>query len=334
MSEEKLCLNCMWWLPNRATLNRGNAKICLRMEMENREFTDVHDSFSCKQHVSATDTEVNVPNHCENGMSFMRNPNPVDGPTEILIVTYAKDLPWLDYTLKGIRRFCTGFQGVTVAHPSHENHIFAPLAQKFGVRLHSYNEVAGKGMLQHMVKMAEADIFLPPSTKYVLHMDADCIMRMPTTPEDYFLNDKPYYLIRTWSSLGYHDPRHPIAQSVSDCSQWKPATDFQLGWDTEWYTMCMNTAVMPREFYPAYRAHLENVHRKPFEAMMLEGENGFPQTRMDWTAMGAFAHKHMHDKFTWIDVEAGAYPEDRKKAYWSHGGLTSEIRMELDHMIR
>lgn len=284
---------------------------------------------------------MNVPDHAKNGTMTDPNPNPVDGPVEILIVTYWKDFPWLHYALRSIRKYLTGFQGVTVACPTKDRAMFESLWTEFDftlehrkIRLYFYDEIPGKGMLQHMVKMAEADLIVPPGTKYVLHCDADCIFKMPTTPEHYFWNDKPYYLIRSWSSLGYPDPRHPVSRTISDCAQWKAATDTQLGWDTEWYTMCMNTAVMPIEFYKPYREHIAGVHKRPFEDHMLAGRNEFPQTSQDWCAMGAWANRFMYDRFTWFRVDGDLpYPVDRKKAFWSHGGITLEIRAEIEGIL-
>lgn len=331
-AKPKICGTCSWWLPNRLKEPDPLArKWCLNPEVD--AWTE--DDHTCRRHLGADATEVNTPNHLRNPtlMEF-KNATPVDGPTEILIVTYSKDFPWLEYALKAINRFCRGFQGVTVAHPSQEIELFAPLVSRFGVRLHAYHEIEGKGFLQHEVKMAEADLFLPAPTKYVLHCDADCIYRMHTTPENYFLNNKPVYLIRTWESLTTEDPNNPGSKIVSDCQQWKIPTDAQLGFDTPYYTMCMNTSVFPIDFYAKYRAHIENVQRKPFEAYMMSGKNSFAQDRMDWTACGAFALRFMQDRFHWIDVCKEPYPEDRKRAYWSHGGISPAIKTEIEGMIR
>lgn len=332
----KFCETCCYWLPNRESVEQSeDGKYeCLNVEVGIRTKID----FGCTLHLGAEATEMNVPNHTPNGIMTDPNPNKVDGPVEVLIVTYWKDFPWLEYTLRSMKRFFSGFQGVTVAIPSKDRDAYEPLREQFqeslNLRTHTYDEVPGKGMLQHMVKMAEAEKFLPPSTKYVLHTDADGIFKMPTTPEHYFWRDKPYYLIRSWSSLGVPDPRHPISKAVSDCGQWKPATDTQLGWNTEWYTMCMNTQILPIDFYQPYRDHVAGVHCRPFEDHILAGRNEFPQTSMDWTAMGAWAHEFMHDRFTWFDVEKDEYPVDRKKAFWSHGGITPEIRAEIEEMIK
>lgn len=304
-----------------------NAEVGIRTRIE----------FGCTLHLGAEATEMNVPNHTKGGTMDQPNPNPVDGPTEILIVTYYKDFPWLAYALKCIRHHCRGFAGLTLAVPKKDADSFWRLCAPHGIAplsVHYYDEVPGKGMLQHMVKMAEADLIVPPATKYVLHMDADCMFRMPTTPEHYFWNDKPYYLIRTWESLSSPDPRDPTRKIVSDCAMWKPATDTQLGFDTPYYAMCVNVAALPIEFYPAYRAHIERAHRRPFADHMLAGRNEWPQSSMDWTAMGAWAQKFMPERFTWFDVFGGGdYPVDRHKAFWSHGGITPEIRAEIEGFL-
>ena len=340
----KTCESCVYWSPNVEAPEEqaeDGKYLCLNSEVGIK----TRIMFGCSLHLGAEATDMNVPNHTKGGTMDQPNPNPVDGPTEILIVTYYKDFPWLDYALKCIARHCKGFQGITIALPDRDFPAFdkmwgAPCGGTFrinniGGRLVGFNEVPGKGMLQHMVMMAEADLIVPHGTKYVLHMDADCMFRMPTTPEHYFWQDKPYYLVRSWDSLGSPDPHDPTRKIVSDCAQWKGPTETQLGFATPWYTMCMNTAVFPVEFYRPYREHIAHVHRRPFDDHMLAGRNEFPQTSMDWTAMGAWAKQFMPERFTWFDVcDGNPYPVDRKKAYWSHGGITDEIRAEIEGFLK
>jgi len=322
------CATCLWFSPNKKPPLYPSR--CFHPDV----WFHCPAQFGCVHHVGPHSVEANVPQHVKNGTFMEANPTAVDGPTEILIVTHAKDLPWLEFCLRSIAKFCTGFQGVTVAHPKHEAHLFTPLLGRFVVRLHGYDEVPGKGMLQHMVKLAEAELIVPPETKYVLTCDADCIFKMPTRPGHYFAGGKPYYIFRTWESLMWDDPHNPGQKCVSDCAQWKPATDRQVGWDTKIYGMCMNTVVFPIDFFPAYRAHVAAVHRRPFEEFMLDGRNEFPQSNMDFTAMGAYAHRFMHNRFTWFDVEHPPYPADRKQAFWSHGGITPTVRAEIEEMLK
>ena len=279
----------------------------------------------------------------------MDNNMTVDGPVEILIVTYGtptqrpsgkmvSDFDWLVYCLRSIQKFCRGFQGVTVAVPDFElgglEKVLACVPTgPLPIRLRAFHEPAGKGFLNHEAMMGSADQLVPAETKYVLHMDADGVFQMPTVPGDYFQNGRPYYLVRTWASLTTEDPMNPGSKCVSDCAQWKAPTDAQVGFDTPLYTMCMNTNVFPIGFYPRYRAHVESVHRIPFLSYMLAGRNSFPQDRMDHTAMGAWAHRFLNEEFTWIDVESQPYPADRKLAFWSHGGITPDVVEKIEDIL-
>lgn len=330
------CRDCLWWKPNRPDFEDVNKdpQMCTNLKI----YVPVLAELGCDFHLAANSVEVNVPQHTAIGAMIDPNPNPVDGPVHILIVTYWKDFPWLKYCLRSIEKFCSGFHGATIAVPNKD------LKEAFSLiyntesparwRLYGYDEIPGKGMLQHMVKMAEADLILPSTTKYVLTCDADCIFRMPTTPEHYFWNDKPYYIWRSWASLTVEDPRNPGSKVVSDCLQWKAPTDRQVGFDTEMFGMCMNTVVFPIDFFKKYRAHIESVHNRPFEEFMLDGRNEFPQSNMDFTAMGAYAFRHMRDRWHWFDVAQPPYPEDRKRAYWSHGGITPQFLFDMQELLK
>lgn len=340
MSERK-CANCLWWSCNTTKPDVAEGQYpCWCPDVGGDKGGE--NGTDCAYFMGSDHIDVNVPNHLRNAAMTEPNPNPVDGPTEILIVTYHKDFPWLVYCLKSISRFCRGFERVLVLIPyTDQDAFFGNVVPQIRgtasigapVQIKMYDEVPGKGMVQHMAMMARADEFVSTRTKYVLHCDADCIFKMPTRPEHYFWNDKPYQIIRTWDSLTTEDPRNPGSKVVSDCAQWREPTRIQLGFDSPWYTMCMNTAVFPREFYKRYRDHIENVHQKPFMEVILSGRNEFPQTSMDWTAMGAYAERHMHDAFTWFDVEHPPYPADRKQAFWSHGGITPEAQTQINELL-
>lgn len=253
------------------------------------------------------------------------------GQVHILIVTYWKDRPWLEYCLKALKKFCTGFTGTTIAIPRKDFAAFASLKHDYGVTLQIYEEVRGKGMVQHMAKMAEADKLVPEGTDYVCHLDADCIYHTPTTPADYFTDGKPDYLIRSWESLT--DPQSKV---ISDCAQWFAPTASQLGFKPAIYGMCRHPSVFPVGFYKPYRDHISKVHGMPFDVYMVAGKNEFPQDRMDWTAMSAFAYATMRDHFHWIDIGAqgAVVPKDRQRTFWSHAGVQDDTRKEMEGFLK
>lgn len=333
---ERKCKTCLFWNPNQSIepkildANGEPERKCWNENMGGIR----DDDFTCEHHLADTDYQINLPNHVPKGSMTEPNPNKVDGATEVLIVSYSKDLEWLMLALRCMEKHLRGFQGVTVAHPNDELHLFEPLTKRFNfVRLHGYDDVRGKGMLMHMIKIAEADLYLPPTTKYVLTCDSDCMYKMHTTPEHYFWDDKPYCIVRSWESLTTEDPHNPGTKVVSDCLQWRQPTDFQLGFKSDIYGMAMQTIVFPIEFFAKYRNHVAFIHGN-YRSFMLSGRNEFAQNRMDFTAMTAYAFRFMHNDFTWFDVSEPPYPKDRKQAFWSHGGLKPEILQEIEGFLK
>lgn len=339
----KECHTCLWWTPNQGPTEQAEYGLyeCTNEALKKLKTLG---TFGCNKHLGASATEVNVPQHTPKGTMEFKNATPMSGPVEILIVTYAKDFPWLEYALKCISKHATGFQGVTIAIPVHELSIFAHAMTQFALPmrengrcfflLHTYEEVAGKGFLQHEQKMAEAEKIVPHGTKFVMHMDADCMMKMSNEPRDYFLNDRPIYIWRTWDSLSSPDPHDPTKKVVSDCIMWREPTAKQVGFRSDAYTMCRHPTVFPIGFYQRYRAHVSDHHRMPFEEYMLSGDrNSHPQDRMDFTAMGQFAYEFMRNDFHWINCAKEEYPADRMKAYHSHSGFNPKVIGEIESFL-
>ncbi len=254
----------------------------------------------------------------------------VVGQTHILIVTYWKDRPWLEFCLKALKKYCKGFSGITVAIPRKDFASFASIKYDYGATIQVYDEIRGKGMLQHMAKMAKADELVPAGTGFVCHLDSDCIYHTDTVPENYFTGGKPDYLIRSWESL-----TDPASKVVSDCHQWRKPTTDQLGFVPPVYSMCRHPTILPIAFYKAYRNHVAGVHGMDFEEYMLQGKNEFPQDRMDWTAMGAFAYATMHDQFNWMDIgkQNAFVPADRQKTFWSHAGVQPDTKKQMEGFL-
>ena len=59
-------------------------------------------------------------------------PPPQLGPTEILYVTCAKDIPFLHFSLQSVKRYARGFSGVSLVVPKAEWRLFEGFAAEFG----------------------------------------------------------------------------------------------------------------------------------------------------------------------------------------------------------
>jgi len=325
------CDSCVMWAGNFCDFGESpdGKRQCYHTDVNIR----TRPEFGCTLHTDSKSTLVNVPDHVAKGTMTDPNPNPLDSPTEILIISCPRDFAWLVWALRCIAKHCTGFQGVTVAHPSVDAERFERLKDQFDVRLHGYREPPGKGHIFHMAMMASADTFLPAGTKYVLTTDSDGMFHTPSVPENFAWNDKPYWIMRSWDSLITPCSTNPGQKVISDNMQWRGPTAAQIGFDPEVFTMCMNIQLIPLDLLAAYRAHIESVQHRNFFEYMTAGRNDFPPDRMDFTAMGAYFYRHHRDRFHWFYVSAPPYPKDRKKAYWSWGGITPEIQKEIEGFI-
>ena len=247
--------------------------------------------------------------------------------TQIFIVTYHKDLPWLDYCLRSVKRFCTGFAGVTLVVPLVEMSIFKRYYE-LGLenfQIQGFDEPPGKGMLAHMAIECMADQFVPPSTECVLHLDADTVFNGRTDVSQFFHEGKPIYVWRTYESL--YDPEKKVN---SDCVIWKERTERALGFPTNVYGMCVMPCINSLKLFPEFRAWIKEQHKKPFWDWACSGQNQFPQDWSEYSALGAFAKELMPDLYHWLDCAKEPVPKENSFHFHSHSGLTPKIMEQIE----
>ena len=122
---------------------------------------------------------------------------------EIFIVSFGRHFQWLEYCLRSIEKYASGFSGTTLIVPD----VDEPMAKAMfhGVTVKSGPEWEGKGMLWHMAQVMRADEWCPDAD-FILHTDSDCVFHEPTTPDDFFANGKPMLFHESFRSLGAKHP--------------------------------------------------------------------------------------------------------------------------------
>ena len=260
------------------------------------------------------------------------------GKTVIFIRSYAKDAPWLEYNLRSIKRFTSGFAYTMVVAPSRDHAIFAPMAERWGARLHEYDVREGKGMLHGMVKLCRADELCPDADNF-LFTDSDCIFVEPVAPLDYFVNGRPALFAESFAKLS----RQPDAMSQSRLRNWRPTVVAALGFDPPYETMVRQPIVHPRGIFAPFRAAVEQHVKRPFDEYVFAQRNEFPQGFSEFPALGAFAIKHHAAQYHIADVETASANDiamsghrignSRVLTKWSHGGLTPRIKAEFEKIL-
>jgi hypothetical protein len=241
--------------------------------------------------------------------------------------TFARDVEWLDYSLQSFRRHCSGFSGVTIVVPDRDLHLFIKFEKRYGtpecpVLIKNFMEYPGKGFVHHLAMKCYADVFSPQAT-HILHMDPDCVWIKATTPDDYFIGEKPVLVIEPYEEIKkYHEARW----------NWKKITEETLRFECKYETMCRHPAVHHSWLYQRLRSYIESIHPTPFVDYVLKQRNVFPQGFGEFNTLGSYVVKeHELDYHLWDRKGGGeeADPDPHISQMWSYTGANAPKNQEI-----
>jgi hypothetical protein len=252
----------------------------------------------------------------------------------ILIVTYAKDIPFLRYCLASIKKYATGFSGVTLVVPAHERSQFDWVRDAF---IHSFDEPPGKGMLAHLIQKTRADLWCPDAD-FVLHIDSDCMFFRKVTPADYVIDSRCLSVREAYSGIA-NPNRHIWRECV------KNATGIVLEHDY----MLRHPQIHPLSVYRATREFVESFTGQPFEEFVLNGRNEFPQTFCEFNTLSAVGRRLFSCCYHYVEYDRAAdaalclrepgsfqYVYKRESDFlvewWSHGGI-DQYKSDCDAVL-
>ena len=257
--------------------------------------------------------------------------------TDILIVTCARDMGFLSYCVKSIEQYAHGFGRLVIAVPSHEKGMYdwvSPLH-----RMHYYEDVPGKGMLQHLVMKCRADEICPEAD-LILHLDPDCVFWDDATPEDYLVGGKPLVVYEKYSEVLNHHRR-----------DWAQRVTAATGLVPEWETMVRHPQIYHRHTYGLMRPIVANHTGRSFDEYVTSGPNEFPQSFCEFNTLGAVAAAFQLDQYHWEHYNRAAYAfacgldyggswqyvyyrgRDKLVETWSHAGINTYAFMFEDFKL-
>lgn len=244
--------------------------------------------------------------------------------TSLMIVTYAKDMEFLRYSLASIKLYARGFAETVVAVPEKERGLYNWIGR--GVRVEVFDEPPGKGMMAAQIQKCRADEWCP-NAEFIVHLDADCLFFRPTTPADLVPGGRALMVREAYSAIT--NPNRHI---------WKRCVEKALGWEPAYDTMVRHPQVHPAAVYGATRAAVEKFTRQKFNDYVLSCKNDFPQGWCEWVTIGAVGLRDFEGAYSPVDYDHAAdaalarqapgsfqylYKRDRDHIaeFWSHGGI-------------
>jgi len=243
--------------------------------------------------------------------------------TELLYVTFKRDMDFLRYSLKSVEKYAHGFSGVTIVVPESERGLYGWVKKANVIYM---PEPEGKGFLWHMAMKCRADEIVH-SANAILLMDADCLFWQNATPADFFVDGKPIIVRERYADL--KNPNRKL---------WQKAVELAIGVKPEFETMVRHPSVHLREVFSSARAAVEKHAKKPFMDYVLSCQGEFPQTFAELNLLGHVALTQFRDRYSPVDYdpkrdnrECGVadgqhqycYRRDRDKIVevWSRGGI-------------
>lgn len=235
---------------------------------------------------------------------------------DLLMVTFAKDFPFAEYSLKSAHRFCSGFGALVIVVPHPDVAMFAAVAEPLGFIVKGFDEREGKGFVHHEAIITEADHWCP-GADVIVHIDSDCIFMDQCTPNDYVIDGRPVIYREKFDDL---KERHPGRYN------WKHVVKNAVGIDPEWDGMCRHPNAYLAGTYGQVRALIERYTQRNWKEYILSCENSFPQGYAEHPTISAVAMLHANDKYHWVDFKSDRdyeYEKGRDKliALWSHSTI-------------
>lgn len=229
--------------------------------------------------------------------------------TAIFIKSYPNDFEWLSYCLRSLAKFAHGFDAIIlVVPPGHGLNLTRETVIEIPEQQPGY-------LFQQVCKL-NADMHT--TADFILHLDSDCVLREPVTPESFMTDGKARWLMTPWADC--FEAKKVWFHVMAKCCQEAPEHEF----------MRRNCMMIPRFAYQAFREFIESTHGISMEQYVM---NQPGREFSEYNCLGFFLWLQHRDKIAWHDTSVQGVPSCPVVQGWSWAGLTPEIRSELELIL-
>lgn len=222
--------------------------------------------------------------------------------TTLFVRSYPADFEWLSYSIKSMVKYLRGIKNKLLVVPAGTD-VPDDIAAFFDYTVESFLYQNTDGYVAQ--QFDKLDAFKYVHTDTILFSDSDCIYTGPFDVSTMFDGDKPI--------LGMT----PYTQIEGDAYNWKAITENLLGASVDFEFMRCFPIIHRTDTLRQLAYDIPHLPRK------VTGRN-----ISEFNLIGAYAFHHNHPyKFT-VDV-----PQYPCRQFWSWGGITPEIRTEIESYL-
>lgn len=243
----------------------------------------------------------------------------VDMKTAIFIKTYTPDVPWLAYCLKSIAKFVTGVSEIVIAVQDED----APAIAALGLsreRIVVVPRYTSDGYLDQEIHKLVA--YRYTDAHQILYFDSDCLAIRPLSPDALLIDGKPRCLMTPYTKL--------VNSDGSQATPWRDITSKAIGQPVAWEWMRQHPMLVNRRALIDFGSFMTIKHGKDVESYII----GQPARAFsEWNALHGWAYHYEPDYFSWWNTEENGVPEPFIRQFWSWGGITPEIGMQMENIL-
>lgn len=218
----------------------------------------------------------------------------------IFIKTWKNDLEWVNYAIKSIKKYFKGdYELVVVADED------CPGDFQHKVPVHH------NGYIQQQIIKLRAHYYT--QQEKILYIDSDTVFTRPCSIEDFETDGKLEMFMR---------PYHLAGKAIC----WQAPTRKYVGFKPTHEYMCR----FPICHYRQTLVDIEARYPWLIEHLMVLEDRAFSE----FNFMGAFAHRMCTERYEWVDVTEYTVEPAYVKQNWSWGGISPEIRAELEEITK
>lgn len=232
---------------------------------------------------------------------------------EIFIRTYKGDIEWLQYCLRSLKKFGSGFDRIRIVAPIYQLETFKAAGFSDVETCPVYHD----DYLGQQITKLYADTYTGTDCT-VTYVDSDCFFTRPFHVDDLLDSiGRPVFLMTPYSKIGNDVPWRPITESALKC-------------EVEFEFMRRLPITVRAVDIKDFRDWFRQVHGKSVETYVSQQPH---RSFSEFNVLGAWLYSTRTNEYAWLHTEQEQLPEVVLRQGWSWGGLTPEGKQDMEALL-
>jgi len=228
---------------------------------------------------------------------------------DIFYKSYAKDFEWLYYSLRSVKKYITGYNKIVIVIPEQDKDLLKyELIDELRCEVNLVNEYGNGYIYQQFIKMTAHKYC---ESKFILYSDSDLVYTTKIDLNKLIDNEKPEILYTDYSKVG-------------DAICWKEVTEKFIGREIKYEFM----RKMPLVYH---RSTIIKINENyDIEDTIM---NKFSDRFSEFNSIGAWIYYNEADKYKLTNTDKWCYVPPICRQFWSWGGQTDKIKIEIERIL-